>query len=382
MIKLTTLLIEQKYKYKWVPLQQALPANAVNGYRLKYKERGEGVLVDESDLKYMFSDSRFATKYKNKDYVFYISEVRGTSRKKVYIAYVYRRDNLPANIRLFFTLGIGPTFTVNNVPVFLSSQEKEVSGKKSGEVPVADGDEEKKKAEAARLEAEKKAEEEAKKAVEKETTDTEIETSIYKVVSGDTLAKIAKKHGMSLDDIIKLNPQIQDPNKIFPGQSINISAEAVISPQVGVDKEKDVAPETNSGDRITAGYAISPSIQKIAKDIHTAANYIGFGGTNTELFDSAFDKMKTVPDAFLVNLELARLEGNAAYDLEYVIRGEFSILSGEDERLLKLSRLVGIDDNGDINRPDKSLMKKAANQHVSDQNIDISTLGRRKPGEY
>ena len=160
MIKLTTLLIEQKYKYKWVPLQQALPANAVNGYRLKYKERGEGVLVDESDLKYMFSDSRFATKYKNKDYVFYISEVRGTSRKKVYIAYVYRRDNLPANIRLFFTLGIGPTFTVNNVPVFLSSQEKEVSGKKSGEVPVADGDEEKKKAEAARLEAEKKAEEE------------------------------------------------------------------------------------------------------------------------------------------------------------------------------------------------------------------------------
>ena len=67
MIKLTTLLIEQKYKYKWVPLQQALPANAVNGYRLKYKERGGGALVDESDLKYIFSDSRFATKYKNKD---------------------------------------------------------------------------------------------------------------------------------------------------------------------------------------------------------------------------------------------------------------------------------------------------------------------------
>lgn len=380
MIKLTTLLIEQKYKYKWVPLQQALPANAVNGYRLKYKERGEGALVDESDLKYIFSDSRFATKYKNKDYVFYISEVRGTSKKKVYIAYVYRRDNLPANIKLFFTLGIGPTFTLNGVPVFLSSQEKEVAGKGSGTVTTTTDEKERIAAKIAAQEAEKKAEAEAKAKEEAEEGDDE--TSIYKVVAGDTLAKIAKKHGMTLDDIIQLNPQIQDPNKIFPGQSINVSGEAVISPEVGVDKEKDIAPETDSGDRITAGYKVPPRIQKIAKDIHTAANYIGLGGTNTELFDSAFDKIKKVQDAFLVNLELARLEGNAAYDLEYVIKGEFSIWSDEDERLLKLSRLVGIDDNGDINRPDKSLMKKAANHYVSDQNIDISTLGRRKPGEY
>ena len=330
MIKLTTLLIEQKYKYNWVPLQQALPANAVNGYRLKYKERGEGALVDESDLKYIFSDSRFATKYKNKDYVFYISEVRGTSKKKVYIAYVYRRDNLPANIKLFFTLGIGPTFTLNGVPVFLSSQEKEVAGKGSGTVTttIDNNSEEKTKeeriaAEKAAAEAKANAEAEAKKAEEKEKRDDETEDN----------------------------------------------------------ETEDNETETTGIVRITAGYKVPLYIQKIAKDIHTAANYIGFGGTNTELFDSAFDKIKKVQDAFLVNLELARLKGKAAYDLEYVIRDEFSIWSGADERLLKLSRLVGIDDNGDINRPDKSLMKKAANQHVSDQNIDISTLGRYKPGD-
>lgn len=331
MIKLTTLLIEQKYKYKWVPLQQALPANAVNGYRLKYKERGEGALVDESDLKYIFSDSRFATKYKNKDYVFYISEVRGTSKKKVYIAYVYRRDNLPANIKLFFTLGIGPTFTLNGVPVFLSSQEKEVAGKASGTVTATNGDNSEEERIAAE-EAAKKAAEEAKRKAEEE-------------------AKKAEEEEKREDDS-----------------------------EEGETEEDET--ETTGAVRITAGYPISPRIQKIAKDIHTAANYIGFGGTNTELFDSAFDKMETVRDAFLVNLELARLEGKAAYDLEYVISDEFSIFSGESERLQKLSRLVGIDDNGDINRPDKSLMKKAANQYVSDKNIDISTLGRRKPGEY
>ncbi len=334
MIKLTTLLIEQKYKYKWVPLQQALPANAVNGYRLKYKERGEGALVDESDLKYIFSDSRFATKYKNKDYVFYISEVRGTSKKKVYIAYVYRRDNLPANIKLFFTLDIGPTFTLNGVPVFLSSQEKEVAGKVSGTVTTTTdnnseekAEEEAKAAAKAAKEAEEKAAAEAKKADETEADEPEAD-------------------------------------------------------ETEEDETEEDETETTGTVRITAGWKIPPRIQKIAKDIHTAANYIGFGGTNTKLFDSAFNKMETVRDAFLVNLELARLEGKAAYDLEYVIKGEFSILSGEDERLLKLSRLVGIDDNGDINRPDKSLMKKAANQYVSDQNIDISTLGRyKKPGE-
>jgi len=335
MIKLTTLLIEQKYKYKWVPLQQALPANAVNGYRLKYKERGEGALVDESDLKYIFSDSRFATKYKNKDYVFYISEVRGTSKKKVYIAYVYRRDNLPANIKLFFTLGIGPTFTLNGVPVFLSSQEKEVAGKGSGTVTTTTDNNGEETTEEERIAAEKAAEE-AKRKAEAE----------------------AKKAGEEAEEDKTEEDKTEE------------------------DETEEDETETTGTVRITAGYKVPPRIQKIAKDIHTAANYIGFGGTNTELFDSAFDKMETVRDAFLVNLELARLEGKAAYDLEYVIRDEFSIWSGEDERLLKLSRLVGIDDNGDINRPDKSLMKKAANQHVSDQNIDISTLGRRKPGEY
>jgi hypothetical protein len=189
MIKLTSLLKEQRYKYKWVPLQQALPANAVNGYRLKYKERGEGALVDESDLKYIFSDSRFATKYKNKDYVFYISEVRGTSKKKVYIAYVYRRDNLPANIKLFFTLGIGPTFTLNGVPVFLSSQEKEVAGKGSGTGSEETTEEERiaaeKAAEKAAAEQIQKAEAEAKKAGEEERI-----TAGYKI--SQRIQKIAK----------------------------------------------------------------------------------------------------------------------------------------------------------------------------------------------
>lgn len=42
------------------------------------------------------------------------------------------------------------------------------------------------------------------------------------VKAGETLWLIAKKHGIMLEDLIKFNPQIKDPNKIDIGQNINI----------------------------------------------------------------------------------------------------------------------------------------------------------------
>ena len=44
----------------------------------------------------------------------------------------------------------------------------------------------------------------------------------YVVQKGDTLSLIAKKFGVTLDALIAANPQIKDPNKIVPGDVINI----------------------------------------------------------------------------------------------------------------------------------------------------------------
>ncbi len=44
----------------------------------------------------------------------------------------------------------------------------------------------------------------------------------YIVRKGDTLFEIAKRFGVSLDDLIAANPQIKDPDLIFPGQEIFI----------------------------------------------------------------------------------------------------------------------------------------------------------------
>lgn len=46
--------------------------------------------------------------------------------------------------------------------------------------------------------------------------------SSYIVVKGDNLSTIAKKHGKTLSDMIKSNPQLANPNLINPGDKVNI----------------------------------------------------------------------------------------------------------------------------------------------------------------
>ncbi|MDQ3154214.1 MAG: LysM peptidoglycan-binding domain-containing protein [Actinomycetota bacterium] len=44
----------------------------------------------------------------------------------------------------------------------------------------------------------------------------------YIVQPGDTLSGIAERFGVSLSDLIRANPQINDPDLIHPGEVINI----------------------------------------------------------------------------------------------------------------------------------------------------------------
>ena len=47
----------------------------------------------------------------------------------------------------------------------------------------------------------------------------------YEVEEGDTIGKIADSHSLSLEEIIELNPQIQDINLIFPGEEVHTEKE-------------------------------------------------------------------------------------------------------------------------------------------------------------
>ena len=44
----------------------------------------------------------------------------------------------------------------------------------------------------------------------------------YTVVRGDTLSKIAKRFGTNVQALLRLNPAITNPNKIYVGQKIRV----------------------------------------------------------------------------------------------------------------------------------------------------------------
>lgn len=79
-----------------------------------------------------------------------------------------------------------------------------------------------------------------------ELPDTEVSTAIveaqgeselakHMVAEGDTLGTIAQDKGMDVSALIDLNPDLEDPNTIMPGQELNlgeISAEKSVTEQV------------------------------------------------------------------------------------------------------------------------------------------------------
>lgn len=46
--------------------------------------------------------------------------------------------------------------------------------------------------------------------------------SWYTVVKGDCLWRIARRYGISVQRIVELNPQIKNPNRIYPGEKVRV----------------------------------------------------------------------------------------------------------------------------------------------------------------
>lgn len=56
--------------------------------------------------------------------------------------------------------------------------------------------------------------------------------TVYTVQAGDTLSKIAVDHGVTIEDILAANPDIENPNQIVLGQRITIPAPSPEAPSV------------------------------------------------------------------------------------------------------------------------------------------------------
>ncbi|PYH96455.1 chitinase [Aspergillus ellipticus CBS 707.79] len=85
----------------------------------------------------------------------------------------------------------------------------------------------------------------------------------YTIASGDSLWKIAQDHGVALDALTAANPQIPNPDLIFPGQELNIP-EAQSAPQNrGIPEPAPTHEFATSNvvpSPVAANYASAPSI--------------------------------------------------------------------------------------------------------------------------
>lgn len=81
----------------------------------------------------------------------------------------------------------------------------------------------------------------------------------YTVKWGDTMRKIADRLGVNVNDLIAANPQVANPNWIFPGQVLNLPATASVYTVVSGDTLKIIA--ARFGTSVEGLLALNPQIK-------------------------------------------------------------------------------------------------------------------------
>lgn len=80
------------------------------------------------------------------------------------------------------------------------------------------------------------------------------DTGIYKVKAGDNLTQIAKKYGLGVSELLKVNRNIADPNKIQVGQVINVPNLS----DMPTSSTPETTPSDFEGDKVDLNNSILP----------------------------------------------------------------------------------------------------------------------------
>lgn len=63
----------------------------------------------------------------------------------------------------------------------------------------------------------------------------------YTVRPGDTLTTIATRHDLSVADVLRVNPLLPDPERLYPGQSIYLPRRAPNQLVMNLPRAEDIA---------------------------------------------------------------------------------------------------------------------------------------------
>ncbi len=96
------------------------------------------------------------------------------------------------------------------------------------------------------------------------------QTTTYKVVSGDSMWKIAVRYQVGVSEIIAVNPQISNPSMIFPGQIITIPLPnaSVVAFEQEVVKLVNQTRKANGLKELTINWELARVARYKSQDMH------------------------------------------------------------------------------------------------------------------
>lgn len=113
-------------------------------------------------------------------------------------------------------------------------------------------------------------------------------SSTYTVVKGDTLWKIASKNQVGLSELISLNPNLANPDLIYPGQKIAIAQNKQASVEEEVVRLVNVERAKGGLSPLTIDWELSRVAKYKSQDMHDK-NYFSH---TSPTYGSPFDMMK------------------------------------------------------------------------------------------
>ena len=113
----------------------------------------------------------------------------------------------------------------------------------------------------------------------------------HTVVNGDTMWKIARRYEVGLDELIAANPQIADPDLIYPDQIITIPSKdaAVLSVEEEVVRLVNAERQKNGLSPLTLDWELSRVARYKSQDMRDR----GYFSHQSPTYGSPFDMMRS-----------------------------------------------------------------------------------------
>lgn len=158
--------------------------------------------------------------------------------------------------------------------------------------------------------------------------------STYQIKYGDSLSSIARSAGMSTQDILRLNPSISDPNKIYAGRTLNLSATPAPAPTGPSEALKDLSIKNSPTIAEVASrvpdFVEDPTLTKLGKTYKTeATSPVDEGKIRRETRDRFQGQIDAINQIYEGKRAEARVQGTARQGTTNAINARSGLLGSD-----------------------------------------------------